>query len=339
MSTLTVIGIDLAKARFQIFGADARGKGLFNRSIQRAKVLEFLVTRPRCQVAMEACAGSHFWARKIRELGHEVKIIPARFVTPFRRGNKNDAADAEAIAEASGRPNIHFVEIKEAAQLDLQALHRVRERLVGNRTALCNQIRSLLGENGIYLPQGVHSVTAVLPMIHDRREGQELSPMARETFADLHSELLTVEEKIAIAQRRIEAAARSDETCVRLQTVPGVGPISATAIRAAVGNPRAFKNGRQFAAWLGLVPRHQGTGGKTKLLGISKRGNSYIRKLLVQGAHSSLLRAPHRDDRRSAWSLALLERRGRSKAVVALANRNARTIYRLLADGTTYDAR
>lgn len=337
MSSLSVVGIDLAKARFQLHGADERGKTLFRRSEARGKVLEFLANKTKCTVALEACAASHYWGRKIQELGHRVVIIPAQFVRPFVKANKSDPADAEAIAEAAGRPNIHFVPIKSAEQLDMQALHRVRERLVGNRTALCNQIRALLVENGIYASQGVHVVAALAADVAAGKFNEVLSHVCRTTIADLHVELVDLEERIEVINHRIAATSASTQACQRLETIPGVGPVTSTAIVAAVADPSVFKNGRHFAAWLGLVPRHEGTGGKNRLLGISKRGDGYIRKLLIQGAHAALNQVQRKTDRLSSWSKQVLERRGRSKAAVALANKNARIIWRLLASEGTFD--
>ena len=328
MTIYSVIGIDLAKHRFEICVIDARDKMSLKKSIGREHVAKFFANLPSTMVVVEACAGAHYWARRLRELGHDARIIPAQFVRPFVKANKNDTADAGAIAEAARRPDIRFVPIKEQTHLDLQALHRVRERLVGNRTALCNQMRAILVECGVNAPQGISPLRAVARDLL-AKEGSR-SPMCRITVTDLLAELLEMEDRIDVNERRISEHAKKSDICRRLQSVPGVGPITATAIEAAVVDHTEFKNGRNFAAWIGLVPRHEATGGKTRMLGISKRGDGNLRRLLVQGAQACLQRAEGKTDRLSCWALDLKTRRGRNKAVVAIANKNARIIWSLL---------
>jgi transposase len=309
MTIYSVIGVDLAKSRFEICGIDDHGKMSLKKSIGRDQAAAFFANLPTTMIAVEACAGAHYWARRLREAGHDARIIPAQFVRPFVKANKNDAADAGAIAEAARRPEIRFVPIKDQAHLDLQSLHRVRDRLVGNRTALCNQMRAILVECGINAPKGISSLRDVARSLLTQDDA--LSPMCRVTVTDLLAELLETDERIDVNERRINGHAKKSDLCKRLQGVPGVGPITATAIEAAVVNPAEFKNGRNFAAWIGLVPRHEATGGKTRLMGISKRGDG-------------------KTDRLSRWSLEIKSRRGRNKAVVALANKNARIIWSLL---------
>ena len=330
MTTYTVIGMDLAKHRFEICGIDERNKMSLKKSIGRDQVAAYFANLPRTVVAVEACAGAHYWARRLRDLGHDARIIPAQFVRPFVKANKNDAADAGAIAEAAIRPEIRFVPIKDQAHLDLQTLHRVRDRLIHNRTALCNQTRAILVESGINAPKGISSL---LDVARSQLAAEEsLTPMCRVSIADLLAEFMELEERIDVNERRINEHARKSELCRRLQSVPGVGPITATAIEAAVVDPAEFKNGRNFAAWIGLVPRHEATGGKTRMLGISKRGDGNLRRLLINGAQASIHRCEGKTDRLSLWALDVKSRRGLNKAVVALANKNARIIWSLLKD-------
>lgn len=278
------------------------------------------------------------WARKLRELGHEVKLIPAQHVIAFRRGPKNDRNDAEAITEAAGRPRMRTAPVKTIEQQDLQAIHRVRARLVHNRTALVSEMRGLLMEYGIVRAKGVAAFRRWLQSDFTAQiEG--LSPIAQETFRALRDEFQALEVRIAAIEWRIAEVFKTHPVCRRLATVPGVGPLVATALLGSVADPQRFKNGRQFAAFLGLVPRQHSTGGKAKLLGITKAGDTYLRTLLVHGARSVIFHAGKKEDRRSRWVKQLIERRGIQKANVALANKNARVLWRILTSpDATFDA-
>jgi transposase len=340
MKDLSVLAIDLAKTSFHLQGNDSRGKPLFKKALKRHQLEAFVANLPKCTVAMEACGSAHFWARRFAAHGHLPKLIAPQFVAPFRQGNKNDRNDTGAIGEAASRPTMRFVPVKSAEQLDLQAVHRVRTRRMSNRTALLNEMRGILFEQGIALAQGVRTLkTFVSDLLHGEPK-ETVSKACRETVADLSAELLEIEEHIAEDDRRLARHVKQDERCQRLQSVPGIGPITASALVVAVSDPLVFKNGRHFAAWLGLVPRHSGTGGadKNRVGRISKRGDMYLRRLLVSGAQAVLRTADKREDRYGARAKALKERVGWNKAAVAVANRNARMAWALMAGGGRFDA-
>ncbi len=275
-------------------------------------------------------------ARAFAKLGHEVRLIHAKFVRPFVKTNKNDWNDAAAICEAAQRPTMRFVATKSLEQQDLLAVHRIRERLVSQRTGLCNQIRGLLAEYGIVLPQAIARLRRALPEVLEDAEN-ELTVRGRELIASLFDELRALEERIKPYARAIEHASVESSTCKRLRSIPGIGPIGATAVVATMGDPKAFKNGRHFAAFLGLVPRQHGSGGKPQLGRISRRGDVYVRRILIQGAHSILRRIDQRQGPRAEWLRALMARRGRQVAAVALANKNARIAWRLLSHESFYN--
>jgi transposase len=326
---ITTIGIDIAKLVFQVHGANHAGKAVLTKRLYRGEVLSFMRQQRPCLVGMEACCGAHHWARELRKLGHEVKLISPQFVKPYVKSNKNDKADAEAICEAVTRPSMRYVPVKSIEQQDLLALHRVRERLIKARTALCNEVRGLLMEYGITISQGVNQVVKqAMPLVAEN--DQRLTAMMRETLNDLLDELAALKKRIAGYEKKLKAIAEAHPVCQRLTTVPGVGPISATAVMSSVGDASAFKNGRQFAAWLGLVPRQHSSGGKERLLGISKRGDGYIRRLLVHGARSVINVVAKHTDRQSMWVKTVKERRGTNRTVVALANKNARVLWVLM---------
>jgi transposase len=333
--SIAVLGIDLAKHVFQLHGVDAHGRAVVSRRVSRAKLVETVVQLAPAVVAMEACCGAHYWGRRFRDLGIEVRLLHARFVRPYVKSAKNDARDAEAICEAALRPHMRFVPLKSPEQQDLQALHRAREQLVLRRTALINQTRGLLAEYGIVLPKGAwrfrRDAAAVL-------DAPELTALAAELFHDLLDQLRELEARLAALDRRLVALCRQSEACRRLAALPGVGPIIATALVAGVGDARQFRCGRDLAAWIGLVPRQHSSGGRPKLLGIGAGGNHYLRKQLIHGARAVLLRLGARDDGRSQWLKALVDRRGVNRAVVALANKTARIAWVLLARGETYRA-
>jgi transposase len=285
---------------------------------------------------MESCAGSHYWGRRCRAHGHLPRLLSGKFVKPFVKSNKNDVIDAEAIAEAAQRPTMRFVPVKTTQQQDIQALHRVRERLVKNRTALVNQCRGLLLENGVAFRQGRHHLQRQLPQLLENGSGELSGPLLG-LIRELYEELVGLNQRIDNLERRLEGISREIEPCARLQSIPGLGPLTATAMFAAVGNGADFKNGRHMAAWLGLVPRQFTTGGKPKLLGISKRGDAYLRKLLIHGARAVMtsrndLGSPQR------WARRVAVRSCPNKAAVALANKNARIAWKLLRSGESFRA-
>jgi len=330
----TTVGIDLAKNVFHLCAANGRGRVLWRKKVTRQGLESLLAELPASTVAMEACAGSHYWARQCREHSHVPRLLSGKFVKPFVKSNKNDVIDAEAIAEAAQRPTMRFVPVKTIQQQDIQALHRVRERLIHNRTALVNQCRGLLLENGIVIRQGRHHLQRQLPQVVENASGELSQPLVV-LIRELSEELTGLNERIGVVERNLKQTARNIEPCARLMSIPGVGYLTATATFAAVGSGSDFKNGRHMAAWLGLVPRQVTTGGKPKLLGISKRGDAYLRKLLIHGARSVLisrtdLGSPQR------WARKVAFRSCSNKAAVALANKNARIAWKLLRSGESF---
>src|SRR5690348_1046585 len=297
----TIVGIDLAKNVFRLHGCDAQGRVVLRKQLGRRQLLAFVVKLPRCVIAMEACASAHYWAREIEQLGHRARLINPRFVKAYVKANKNDASDAEAICEAASRPSMRFVPIKTAAQLEVQALHRVRQQLVKSRTALVNQVRGLLAEQGIVIPQGRAQLQRGLARILEDAD-HRLSGIMREILSESRERLKFIEARLHQYELHIERLFRQDPRCRRLAQVAGVGPLIATALMAAVGNAAEFKHGRELAAYLGLVPRHRATGGRTIMLGISKRGDRYLRSLLIHGARAALWTMARRGDQRSAWA-------------------------------------
>ena len=336
MANVSVIGIDLAKTVFQLHGAGRGGTAALRKTLRRGQVMEFMARLPKCTIGMEASSGAHYWAREFEKMGHVVRLIAPQFVKPYVKSNKNDAADAEAICEALTRPNMRFVSIKPVAHQDIQCVHRIRERLVGNRTGLVNEIRGLLAEYGVVLPMGIGHIRRQLPRILEDAEVGLTDP-SRELFADLLDEFGHLEERIATYDTRLRRIFRTNQDlCGRLTKVPGVGPITATAMLAVSSQVHGFKNGRQFSAFLGLVPRQNSSGGKTVLGGISKRGDRYLRCLLIHGARAALSRAEGKTDRLSRWAIKKRESRGTNKACVALANKNARILWALMKTGEEY---
>jgi len=329
------IGIDLGKTIFHLVGLNQRGEVVERKKFSRAQLLRFTANRKVHLIGMEACGGAHFLGRALREQGHEVRLIPAQYVKPFVKTNKNDFIDAEAIAEAVGRPTMRFVPIKSDDQLDLQSLHRVRERWVMRRTAVVNQIRGLLLERGITVPKGRRHLDAALPEILEDAAGK-LSAALRLLLKQLNLELEQLAARLEEAETLIELTARNSEACRRLDAIPGIGPVTATALIAAIGNGAAFRKGREFAAWVGLVPREHSTGGRQKLLGISKRGNTYLRKLFVQCARAVLQQRSKQSAGLSAWLGQLTVRAHRNVVCVALANKLARIAWAVLATGQAY---
>ena len=334
---ITTVGIDLAKSVFQVHGVDERGKALLRKQLKRSEVLKFFANLPVCLIGMEACGSAHHWARKLLELGHAVKLMAPRFVKPYVKTNKNDRNDAEAICEAVTRPNMRFVPIKSAEQQGLLALHCARSGWVKARTAQSNQIRGLLGEFGIVVPQGIARLRCALPQLLEDA-GNGLPGLMRSLLSTLLAHLKVLDEQIQALEREIVAWHRRNEDSRRLERIAGVGPITASALVASIGNAKSFKNGRQVAAWLGLVPSQDSSGGKTKLLGISKHGDVYLRTLLIHGARSVLRRLKQRPDDTDSWLARLVVRRNRNVAAVALANKNARIAWALLAHQRDFES-
>jgi transposase len=335
---LSTVAIDLAKKVFHLVGTDTTGKILWRKRLSRNALMPFIAQLPPVLIGMEACGGAHYWARRFREHGHEVKLMAPQFVKAYVKSNKNDTRDAEAIAEAVTRPTMRFVPVKDVEQQDVQALHRIRERLIGERTALVNEVHGLMNEYGIVIPKGVPKFRqAVVDKLESEKD--KLTTLGQELFWKLLEEFAALEPQIAFYQEKLESLAKRHPECQRLMSIPGIGPITATALIAAVGDVGVFKNGRQFAAWLGLVPKQHSTGGQTRLLGISKRGDSYLRKLLIHGARATLRFAGLKTDGRSRWIQGLLERRGWNRTAVAVANKNARIVWALLSRGGLYQER
>ncbi len=332
---ISTIGIDLAKNVFQVHGTDAKGKRVLKKRLNRSKFLPFFANLPPCVIGLEACGSSNHWARRLRAAGHEVRQISPQYVKPYVKTNKNDYNDAEAICEAVSRPGMCFVPVKNVEQQDIQAVHRVRERLVHGRTALVNQTRGILREYGIFIPVGIHPFRKRIPEVLEDAQN-ELTPLAREIIADQYACLHDLDRRIAEYDQRINTLFRSNELFQRLTVIDGVGPMTATALVAAVGDAKTFHNGRHLAAWLGLVPRQHSSGGRHRLLGISKRGNTYLRTLLIHGARSVLQRCDSRTDARGRWLQGVKVRRGFNRACVALANKNACILWALMARGESY---
>lgn len=334
---VTTIGIDLAKDVFQVHGVDKRGQAMLGKQLRRRQVMKFFSQLEPCLIGMEACAGAHHWGRELRRLGHEVKLIAPQFVKPYVKTNKTDAADAEAICEAVSRPNMRFVPIKTVEQQAVLSLHRARSGFVKARTAQANQIRGLLGEYGVVLAKGIGQVRRGVPAILSD-EGHELPPMLRALLQRLYAHLLVLDAEVEALESQIVAWHRDNEDSQRIAAVPGIGPLTATALVASIGDARSFKNGRQLAAWLGLVPRQHSSGGKPLLLGISKRGDAYLRTLMIHGARAAERFAETRSTVTDRWTGELGRRRPKNVVYVARANKNARIVWALLARREQYDA-
>lgn len=330
MEQITTVGIDLAKSVFSLHGVDAVGKAVLRRTVRRDRLEQTVAALPPCLIGMEACSGAHEWGRRFQRHGHTVKLMAPKFVTPYRKSDKNDGNDAEAVCEAVSRPSMRFVPVKSTEQQALLALHRVRQGFVVERTAIINRLRGLMSEFGVVL--ALRSVTV-------RRQAAQaaeaLPELAKGAIFDLLEQLRLLDARIDAYDEQIHDQAKLSEPARRLMQIRGIGATTALAIVATVGNAREFKNGRQFAAWIGLVPGQYSTGGKSRLGHISKRGDAYLRNLLVQGARSVLQTAPAHADRLSRWALELQKRRGYFRALVAIANKNARIAWVLLAKEQT----
>lgn len=334
---LNVLGIDLAKRVFQLHGSDGSGKAVLRRKVSRADLRNTIALLPKCLIAMEACAGAHFWAREFRSMGFEVRLIAPQFVKPFVKSNKNDQADAEAIAEAATRPSMRFVAIKEVWHQNIQSLHRVRRRVVDGRVALVNEIHGLVNEYGIILPllrsKFVEAVNTLIAPDDERLPGE-----MKELLGMMMEEHRAMSERITSLDKKVKQISETNETCRRLKEIPGVGPVVATALYCAIVDPKAFKNGREVSAWLGLVPRQHSSGGKDVLLGISKRGDPYLRQILIHGARTVVYHVGEKTDRMNTWIREKERTRGRNRTVVAVANKTARIAWALMAKGEHYQA-
>jgi transposase len=334
---VAVLGIDLGKNSVSLAGLGATGAVIVRKRMTREGVIKFTAKLPCCVVAMEACCGAHFVARIMAGQGHTIRLMSPEYVKPYVKAQKNDDRDAEAIAEAATRPRMRFVTQKTEAQLDLQTLHRVRERLVTARTALTNQLRAILLERGLTFPKGRKTLMRRLDQQPTELNG--LSARIQQLVSDIHAESVELDRRIEALNNELAEVARRDEAARRLATIPGVGVINATALVAAIGDGSAFAKGRDLSAWLGLVPRQHSTGGKTKLLGISKRGNHYLRRQLIHGARSVLLQLKETQTSMGSWLSRLLGRVHRNVAVVALASKLARIAWALLRHRTDFDQR
>lgn len=335
MSTSMTVAVDLSKQVFHVVLVDGRYQEVGKRMLRRSQVLSYFARLAPCQVVMEACGASHHWGRALERQGHRVRLLAPQHVKPYVQGNKNDYNDARAIAEAARRPGMRFVSLKSEAQQEVQALHRLRAQRIKERTALCNQLRGLLAEYGIVMKRGVATVRRTLPrVVEDAENG--LSGRFRGLLARGYEQLVELDGHIDYYTQQVEAHGEQDERCQRLQTLPGFGPVVSSVFASAVGDGSGYRRGRDVSAALGLVPRQHSSGGKAVLLGVSKRGDRYLRSLLIQGARSVLQKAARKDDRLSRWVNRLRERRGENKAAMALANKLARMGWALLHYQTVY---
>jgi transposase len=333
---INLLAIDLAKNIFQLHGNDINGHCIYKKRVTRAKLPEIIANLSACTIVMESCGASNYWHRKFTAMGHTVKLIAPQYVKPFVKTNKNDMNDAEAIAEAASRPSMIFVPPKNIHQQDIQSIHRIRLRLVRTKTKLSNQMRGLLMEYGIFINQSYASLKEAIPgTLED--PNNELTTLTREFIQDVYDEFLLIEAKVKQYDLRIKSLAETDESSQKLLKIEGVGPIIATALTATMGDPLNFKNGRHFAAYLGLVPRQNSSGGKNVLLGISKRGDKYLRSMLIHGARSVVANAKNKQDPKSIWIMNKLARSNHNKTVIALANKIAKIAWAILAHDTEYD--
>jgi transposase len=337
MTKITTVGLDLAKSVFQVHAADLEGRPVLRKKLRRGQVLEFFAALSPCLVGLEACASAHHWARELQALGHDVRLIPPQYVKPFVKTNKNDASDAEAICEALMRPTMRFAGVKSADQQAVLLLHRSRDLPVRQRTMLINALRGHCGEFGVVAAQGAPKVTDLIEVIEDPEDAR-IPALACEALGALIAQLRGVQAEILGLEKKLKVWHRSNEASRRLEAIPGVGVITATALVATIGDASQFHSGRQLAAWLGLVPRQYSSGGKERLGRISKRGDGYIRRLLVHGARADLRWSRRRKHERSAWQESLLARRPTNVVLVAMANKTARVAWALLSRGETFRA-
>ena len=335
---LSRVGVDLAKNVYQLHGVDRTGKTMLKRRLKRHQWFKVLLdkTEPDCVIGMEACAGAHHWGRQLQARGYTVKLIPPQFVKPYVKSNKSDAKDAEAICEAMSRPNMRFVTVKRVEQQDIQATHRIRAELMTQRTAKANQVRGLVAEYGLVAPKQLSSLRAAIPCwLEDAENG--LTADFRALLQGVWNDLLGLDDRVCEMDKLIKRLAENHEECVRLQQLRGVGPMISTAIIASVGDARQYRTSRQMAAAIGITPRQHSSGDRDRLLGISKRGDVYLRTLMIHGARSAVAVAKHKDDRLSRWVTEIAKRRHPNVAAVALANKTARMAWAMLRNETDYD--
>ena len=332
---ITTVGLDLAKSVFQVHAVDERGQVVQRRKLRRDELAGYFAALPPCLVGMEACGSAHHWARRIAGFGHEVRLMPPQYVKPYVKTNKSDARDAEAICEAVRRPNMRFVPVKSVEQQAVLSLHRARQGMIEARTAQSNQIRGLMAEFGLVLPQGISQIRTQAAVRLDAFE--DLPELARQMFQSLLENFRDLDGRVQELEKRIVAWHRSSQESQRIEQIPGIGPLGATALIASIGDIKAFGSGRQLAAWLGLTPRQSSSGGKERLLGISKKGDSYLRTLLIHGARSVILAESTKTKAQpNGWIINMLQRKHHNIAAVALANKNARTLWALLTHGRNF---
>jgi transposase len=336
MSNVTLLAVDLAKNVFQLHGTNAKGKAILKKKVSRDKFSEFVANLKPCSIYMEACGSSNYWGRKFIGYGHKVKLINPVYVKPYVKRHKNDANDAEGIAAAAMAPNMRFCDVKTEAHQDVQSLHRIRSLLIQQRTALANQIRGLVAEYGVIIAQGTANIRKKLPDILGSNPN-DMSTLMLNCIQMLYDNFRSLDEQISLCDKKIKVLFVGNETCKRLATIPGVGELGATILASALGSGSSFKNGRHFAAFLGLVPKQHSSGGKQKLLGISKGGDTYIRTLLIHGARAVQRYVDKKTDKQSLWLKSLAIRRGKNKTAVALANKIARTAWALVHENTEYN--
>lgn len=332
---ITTIGLDIAKSVFHAVGVDKAGKLIKKKMLRRKDLLPFIAKIEPCLIVMEACSGANYWTREFELLGHSVKLIAPQFVVPFRQGNKNDYNDALAIAEAAQRPYMRFVKPKSVEQQDVQLLHRMRERLTKQSTVLINQVRGMLAEYGIVIAKSKTAFKVQFPEIL-ANETNALTTKGRTIFYQLYEEFTDIERRLKDCDTQVLTETKNNVICQRLETILGIGPVPATAFYAAAGDGKDFSNGRHFSAWCGLVPKQHSSGGKDNLLGISKRGNAYLRTLFIHGARAVLQHSCHKQDKFSSWAIQLAERRGFNRACVAVANKLARMAWVIAAREEEY---
>jgi transposase len=332
---LIAIGLDIAKSVFQVHGVDDQRKPTLRKQLRRNEVLRFFAKLPPCLVGIEACHSSHFWGRELTKLGHRVRLIPTQYVKPFLLGGKNDANDASAICAAAMRPDIHAVAIKDVEQQSLQSLHRVRQRLVLERTAKSNQIRSMFAEEGLVFPMSIAQLRRnIAEAVGNSQSG--ITSILRRLGTLYLEQLSALEQWLAELNEQLERIAADRTDCKLLTSIPGIGPVVSTALVGAVGDLRQFRNGRQFAAWAGLTPRQRSSGGRTSLGGITKHGDVYLRTMLIQGARAVIRFVARRSDTQAVWLQRLMQRRHKNVAIVALANKIARMAWAVLTRRTAY---
>ena len=334
MKNIKVLGIDFAKNVFQIHGTDAKGKCVLKKRLSREKLPAFIATLPPCLIGIEASTGAHYWARLFASMGHTVKIMAPQFVKPYVKSNKNDRNDAGGIAEAVTRPDMRFVAIKNIEQQDVLFSHRARELAIKQRTAQANQLRGLLAEYGIIIPKGIRYIKNMMQILEDNRN--KLTIKSNEIFIRLYEQFKIYDAQVTIYDKEIEYAAKQDVKCREIMKIEGIGPLTASAAVATIGDARLFKNGRELSAWLGLVPKQHSSGNTIRLSGVSKRGDRYVRTLFIHGARSVVKRCENKSDKRSLWIADKKRRSGYNKASVALANKNARIVWAILATGECY---